>query len=96
MVVQAPGQTAPCLELREQFRSVHIQGDRELFHHHDGRISRTTFEVRYVSAVDVGLEGEALLTPAFGRAQAAQVTGKAPAYIHSCHDRGCRLSIYRL
>ena len=75
------------------------RGDAErggqLLYNQNSGISRATFDIRNVGPVNVGLERELFLTPAFRVAEAAQVAGEALTNIHSGHVRPCRRSIYR-
>ncbi len=84
------------LELfRQQFRHGHAQRNGKLFDNNNRRIAGATLDVGHVGAVDVGLKGELLLALALLLAQAAQIAGKAKAYIHAIHEPARRQSIYR-
>ena len=61
------------------------QGDAEgagqAIDHLDRRVSRPTFQIADVGAVDTGLVGEALLAQALGATEFLQVFGEAAADI---------------
>lgn len=67
----------------DQFASRYLERVCDLLDHGNRRITRATFKITDVSAVDPGFVGEGFLAERFLGAQAAQVSGEALADIHA-------------
>lgn len=70
------------LRASDQLCRLDAQRLRELYQNLDRRVSRTAFNVTHVCTVDPSLKGIFFLAPAFGAAQALQVSAQSFANIH--------------
>jgi hypothetical protein len=82
----------PPRSLIEQFADLHSERIGEPIHELDRRVSRATFDVADVSAVDTGFVGQRFLAPAFGFVQGEPVGAEAVPNIHGL-PQTCRSTI---
>lgn len=74
--------SSPSLRSTDQFCRLDTQRLRELYQDLNRRVTRTAFNVANVRTVDPSLKSIFLLAPAFGAAQALQVSAQSFANIH--------------
>ncbi len=66
----------------QQFAQLYVQCRRQPVHNGDRRITRTTFQIADIGAMNIRAECKLFLRPAFLLTQATKITGKALRDIH--------------
>ncbi len=67
----------------DQVCRLHAKRLSQLDQYLDRRVPRPTLDVADVGSVDPGLKGEVFLAPAFGGAQALEISAKDLANVHA-------------